>query len=70
MEHCIECNSSEVTEILEKQAFQCGDIELIAEMLVFTCANCGYQWTDSRADEAREDAVSVYKEFLCLTKSS
>ena len=58
---CFDCGSSDVAKAFQRQVFQYGNgenaVELTAEMPVFTCKACGYQFAGPEADEARHEAV-------------
>jgi putative zinc finger/helix-turn-helix YgiT family protein len=61
---CFDCGSSDVVRTLERQVFQYGSgesaIDLTAEMPVYTCNSCGYQFAGPEADDARHEAVCRY----------
>lgn len=58
---CFNCGSSDVEKALQRQVFQYGNgdnaVELTAEVPVFTCKNCAYQFASAEADDARHEAV-------------
>jgi putative zinc finger/helix-turn-helix YgiT family protein len=58
---CFDCGSSNVAKEFQRQVFQYGNgedaVELTAEMSVFTCKACGYQFAGPEADDARHEAV-------------
>jgi putative zinc finger/helix-turn-helix YgiT family protein len=58
---CFECGSSDVAKAFQQQVFQYGNgenaIELTAEMPVFTCKACGFQFAGPEGDDARHEAV-------------
>ena len=61
---CFDCGSSDVVKTLEQQVFQYGNgesaVDLSAEMPIFTCKTCGYQFAGPEADDARHEAVCRY----------
>jgi putative zinc finger/helix-turn-helix YgiT family protein len=60
-EVCLECGSSRLTETVEEQSFPYGpkgkQEMLVAQVPVFTCLDCGYQFFDERGEAARHEAV-------------
>lgn len=60
-ETCVNCGSSQVTKEWKRQTFQYGaddaSVELAAEMPVYTCLSCGYQFAGPEAEDARHEAV-------------
>jgi DNA-binding transcriptional regulator YiaG len=60
-ESCFDCGSSEVERAWRRQAFQYGDgesaVELIANVPVYTCKSCGYEFAGQEAEDARHEAV-------------
>lgn len=58
---CFDCGSSDVGKSLRQQVFQYGSgesaVNLTAEMPVYTCKNCGYQFAGPEADDAQHEAV-------------
>jgi putative zinc finger/helix-turn-helix YgiT family protein len=60
-ELCPECGSAELSEAVKKQEFAYGLGEsqrlISALMPVISCAACGYEFTDERAEAARHDAI-------------
>lgn len=58
---CFNCGSGNVERATQKQTFQYGSgesaVELTAEMPVYTCKDCGYQYAGPEADDARHEAV-------------
>lgn len=61
-EVCADCGSTSIRETMEHEYFPYGagkdEVLLDAGMVpVFTCDACGFQYTDWRAEEARERAV-------------
>jgi putative zinc finger/helix-turn-helix YgiT family protein len=75
---CPNCECNNVTTTVERETFEYGEgssaAQLTADVPVRTCANCGFQFTDGQAEEARHDAVCRYlrvlapKEILELRK--
>lgn len=65
---CFDCGSSDVAKALQQQVFQYGNgedaVELTAEMPVFTCKVCGFQFAGPEADEARHEAVCRHLRVL------
>ncbi len=61
---CFDCGSTEVVKALQKQVFQYGDgdsaVELTAEMPIYTCRTCGFQFGGPEADDVRHEAVCRY----------
>jgi putative zinc finger/helix-turn-helix YgiT family protein len=61
---CFDCGSSDVAKALQQQTFQYGNgesaVNLTAEMPVYTCKTCGYQFAGPEADDARHEAVCRY----------
>ena len=61
---CFDCGSSDVAKAIRQQKFQYGEgesaVELSAEMAVYTCKECGYQFAGADADEARHESVCRY----------
>lgn len=60
-EQCPECDGNNVREMEKEQAFSYGTgeraVELTARMPVFECQDCGFTFTDYRADKARQEAI-------------
>jgi putative zinc finger/helix-turn-helix YgiT family protein len=58
---CFDCGSSDVVKEVQQQEFQYGNgesaVNLTAEMPVYTCNSCGYQFAGPEADDARHEAV-------------
>ena len=63
-ESCVNCGSSQLKRELQRQAFQYGTgdtaVKLTAEMPVYTCLSCGYQFAGPEAEDARHEAVCRY----------
>jgi hypothetical protein len=61
---CLDCLSERITESVKEQVFQYGSgkgaVALKARMPVFTCQECGFEYTDERGDAARSAAVFAY----------
>jgi putative zinc finger/helix-turn-helix YgiT family protein len=60
-EICPDCGHSQVTESILTQEFpyDSGNHQTLlkAEVPVFTCLNCSYQFADERAENARHEAI-------------
>jgi YgiT-type zinc finger domain-containing protein len=58
---CPECDGYNVSEKLKEQTFTYGTgdraVQLTAKMPVFECQDCGFNFTDERADKARQEAI-------------
>jgi putative zinc finger/helix-turn-helix YgiT family protein len=58
---CFNCGSSPVLKSWQKQIFQYGSgesaAELVANVPVFTCSTCGFQFAGPEAEELRHEAV-------------
>jgi putative zinc finger/helix-turn-helix YgiT family protein len=75
---CPNCESNNVNTTVERETFFYGEgsaaTQLTADVPVRTCTNCGFQFTDGEAEEARHDAVCRHlrvltpKEILELRK--
>ncbi len=75
---CPNCESNNVNTTVEHETFVYGEgssaAQLTARVPVRTCTNCGFQFTDGEAEEARHDAVCRHlrvltpKEILELRK--
>ncbi len=69
---CFDCGSSDVVRDIQQQTFQYGEgesaAELTAEMPVYTCRTCGYQFAGPEADDARHEAVCRYLGVLTPTE--
>jgi DNA-directed RNA polymerase subunit RPC12/RpoP len=61
---CFDCGSSVVSKELLQQVFQYGNgksaVNLTAEVPVYTCRVCGYQFAGPEADDGRHEAVCRY----------
>jgi putative zinc finger/helix-turn-helix YgiT family protein len=66
--HCPNCERDSVKTTLERETFTYGEgtsaAELTVDVPVRTCTNCGFQFTDSDAEEARHDAVCRHLNVL------
>lgn len=58
-EECPDCGYIAGRGEYREQTFEYGDpsVFLTCEVPVFTCLKCGYQWTDSVAEEIRHETV-------------
>jgi putative zinc finger/helix-turn-helix YgiT family protein len=60
-EQCPECDGYNVHEMEKEQTFTYGTgeraFELTAKMPVFECRDCGFSFSDHRADKARQEAI-------------
>ena len=58
---CANCSSEKTVSRREKEAFDYrhGDevVSLMADVTVYTCQTCGFQFLDSSSEDARHDAV-------------
>lgn len=62
-QECPDCESQDFGESTDRHPFEFGSnptIVLHATYPVFTCAHCGYQWADYRAEDARDQAVKDF----------
>jgi len=75
---CPNCDEGDVRTVNETQTFTYGKdreaVELTASVPVHTCVRCGFQFTDSRAEDARHNAICRHlgvltpKEIVALRK--
>jgi DNA-binding transcriptional regulator YiaG len=69
---CPECGRGRISETIELQYFPYGlapsTTTLSAAVPVKTCANCGFQSTDERAEEARHAAICAHLGRLSPTQ--
>lgn len=60
-ESCFNCGSSKVERAWRRQGFQYGNgesaVELTAEVPVYKCLSCGYEFAGPEAEDARHEAV-------------
>lgn len=65
---CDCCGEIAATESFEEMAFEYGvgadAVMLNAKVPVFICAACGMEYTDSRAEQIRHDAVCAHLDVL------
>lgn len=65
---CECCGEAAVTEVVEEMKFGYGVgdqlVTLTVNVPVFSCKACGMEYTDSRAENLRHDAVCAYLEVL------
>ncbi len=65
---CPNCESNNVKTSVEEDAFTYGEgssaVQLTAAVPVRSCTNCGFQFTDGEAEEARHDAVCRHLRVL------
>jgi putative zinc finger/helix-turn-helix YgiT family protein len=65
---CPHCESEKVKTTTERQVFTYGEkdkaTELEAYVSVRSCTNCGFQFTDGEAEDARHDAVCRHLKVL------
>lgn len=58
---CFNCGSTDLEKTRRHQAFQYGGgepaLQLSAEVPVYTCRSCGFEFAGSEAEEARNEAV-------------
>lgn len=56
---CFECGSNNVERAVRRQVFEYGEpvVQLFAEMPVYTCRSCDFQFAGPEAEEARHEAV-------------
>lgn len=61
---CPNCNSPNVHSAMATDKFPYGiglnPVELQAEVLLFSCSECGESWTGEQGEEAREAAVAAH----------
>ena len=66
---CPSCDSDRITSEATTQSFLYGkqreQVELKAKVTVYKCSDCDLQFTDSAAEEARNNAI---REYLVLRK--
>ena len=78
--NCFSCDSTNLERTWRRQTFQYGTgssaVELTAEMPVYTCADCGYQFAGAEGEEARHEAVCRHlgvltpKEIVAVREST
>ena len=61
--NCPMCGANELTENPEDQIVPTLLGDVIAEVPVIRCDDCGYAWTDYRAEGIRETAVKQIEEL-------
>lgn len=65
---CPNCESTNVSTTVERETFTYGEgssaAQLMADVPVRTCTNCGFQFTDAEAEDARHDAVCRHLRVL------
>ena len=58
---CFNCGSSGIEKTWRRQSFQYGNgasaVELTAEMPVYSCAECGFEFVGAEAEDVRHEAV-------------
>jgi rubredoxin len=62
MEFCPDCQYESANELAPAEyTFIYGSNMLKATFPVWQCENCGYMFTDYRAEEAREEAINIFE---------
>ena len=69
IETCPDCDCLESPKPeLKEQRFMYGigneAVELSAMVIVHSCPNCGFAFTDGTAEEVRENAINDYKRTI------
>jgi putative zinc finger/helix-turn-helix YgiT family protein len=65
---CPNCESNNVNTTIEPEPFTYGEgssaVQLTADVPVRSCTNCGFQFTDGQAEDARHDALCRHLRVL------
>lgn len=69
-DNCVFCESENTTRHEDVETFTYGadghpQLEIKANVIVSGCIDCGQQWTDHKAEEARTEAIinALYGKF-------
>lgn len=69
---CPACKSTELRETIERDTFPFGEerVEISANIPVNKCDNCGFVFTDQRAEQARHAAICAQRGLLAPSEIS